>query len=478
MVRTYRVNHNANIGKQDKITAVIKEYRKTAQSISSAQWQRFYKEGKSFNKYFDIKHIQTSLSERYKQTCQYQVVSILNSFISNRKNDFTRMVYRSHLPEQIKIDLFTINKYGWWFRKELKKIDTDTLKLARKIFKYILSEHRNPNFKNISMHLDHKVALMSGKVQDKATSFDYWVRLSTLYRNHPIYIPVKTNPYFENIEGKLKHFCQIGLKGDRDIALSFIKDVPDEKDSYTPAINKVSLDTGLKMLFATDKGDLIGKCFYETLQKFDTQITKIVSMRQRQGLKVRCARYDKAVNRLRAYLKNEINRCLNRLIRLYQPAEIVIERLDFRKPNLSKRLNRLVTNFGKSIIKAKLQSLSEAYGIQITEINPAYTSQECSVCGYVDKNNRQEQEAIKCRFCNTSRHADVNGARNHLVRSSDEVINIYKNKKAVLRVLVDRFLYKLSDTERKYAMPHSKAMALLSKNPYFSGSLAQAKGFL
>ncbi|HBI23899.1 MAG TPA: transposase [Nitrospiraceae bacterium] len=478
MVRTYRVNHNANIGKQDKITAVIKEYRKTAQSISSAQWQRFYKEGKSFNKYFDIKHIQTSLSERYKQTCQYQVVSILNSFISNRKNDFTRMVYRSHLPEQIKIDLFTINKYGWWFRKELKKIDTDTLKLARKIFKYILSEHRNPNFKNISMHLDHKVALMSGKVQDKATSFDYWVRLSTLDKNYPVYMPVKTNPYFENIEGKLKHFCQIGLKEDRDITLSFIKDVPNEKDSYKPVINKISLDTGLKMLFATDKGDLVGRNFYETLQKFDRQITKLVSNRQRQKLKVRCRKYDDLISKLNAYLKNEINRCLNKLVDLYLPAEIVVERLNFRNLNLSKRMNRLITILGKTLIKTKLQSLHETYRIKIIEINPAYTSQECSVCGYVDKNNRQEQEAIKCRFCNTSQHADVNGARNHLVRSSDEVINIYKNKKAVLHILVDRFLYKLSDTERKYAMPHSKAMALLSKNPYFSGSLAQAKGFL
>src|SRR3990167_9337229 len=137
MVRTYRVNHNANIGKQDKITAVIKEYRKTAQSISSAQWQRFYKEGKSFNKYFDIKHIQTSLSERYKQTCQYQVVSILNSFISNRKNDFSRIVMMSSLSEQTRIDLLTINKYGWWHRKELKKINMDTLMLARKIFNHI-----------------------------------------------------------------------------------------------------------------------------------------------------------------------------------------------------------------------------------------------------------------------------------------------------------------------------------------------------
>ena len=477
MIRTYRLDHNANIGKQAKIIAVIKEYRKTAQSISSVQWQRFYKEGKSFNKNLDIKDIQTLLSERYKQTCQYQTVSILNSFISNRQNDFKGIVYHSRLPEQIKIDLFTINKYKWWFRKELKKIDIDTLKLARKIFKHILSIHRKPNFKNISMHLDQKVALISGKIQEKAIAFDYWVRLSTLSKNNPIYMPIVTNPYFENIKGNLKNFCQIGLKDGRNLSLSFIKDVLDEKDVYKPLTDKLSLDTGLRILFATNNGDLIGRNFYETLQEFDSQIIELVSNRQRQGLKVRCRGYDNLTNKLNAYLKNEINRCLNRLVKLYLPVEIVVEKLNFRNLNLSKRMNRLITIFGKSIIKMKLQSLNETYGIQITEINPAYTSQECSVCNYVDKNNRQKQEIIKCKFCNTSQYADVNGARNHQIRSSDEVINIYKSKKAVLYILVNRFLYKLSNMERKYAMPHSKAIALLSKNPYFSGSLAQSKGF-
>src|SRR3972149_4697525 len=164
MVRTYRVNHNANINKQDKITAVVKEYRKTAQSISSVQWQRFYREGKPFNKNLDIKCIKSLLSERYKQTCQYQVVSILNSFISNRKNDFVKVVLRSSLPEQTKIDLLTINKFSWWYRKELKDIDRRTLKLARKIFKYILSRHRKPCFKHISVHFENTmdVSILTG----------------------------------------------------------------------------------------------------------------------------------------------------------------------------------------------------------------------------------------------------------------------------------------------------------------------------
>jgi len=478
MLRTYRLKHSANRGKQGSAIATIREYRRVAKNIADFQWRRFYEDARPFYKYLSIKHIHSLLSERYKQTCQCQVVSVLDSFIANRKNDFVTTVIHSSLPEEIKIALLTINKYNLWYRKRLRNIDTNTLKLARKIFNHILSRHRKPSFKNISMHLDNKVALISGKIDSKAVSFDYWVRLSTMDKGSPVYLPVITNQYFENIEGELKNFCQVGLTDNNELTVSFIKDVPDKRDTYKPVTGKISIDTGLKALFATNAGDLFSRRFYETLSRLDALITALAANRQRQGLRIRSSRYDKLVNKLRAYLKNEINRCLNRLVTLYMPAEIVVERLDFRHPQLSKRMNRLISRFGKSVIKAKLASLSEEYGIVITESNAAYSSQECSVCGYIDRKNRKDQAVFECRFCGTGLHADVNAARNHLARSSCGVIDIYRSKKAVLHTLVSRFLSVLPDMEHKFGMPHSKARDLLSGNPYFKEALAQSEGFL
>jgi putative transposase len=460
------------------VIATIKEYRRVAKNIADFQWRRFYEDARPFGKNLSIKHIPSALSERYKQTCQWQVVGVLDSFIANRKNDFVTTVIHSSLPEETKIALLTINKYNLWYRKRLRDIDTDTLKLARKIFNHILSRHRKPSFKNISMHLDNKVALISRKIDSKAVSFDYWVRLSTMDKGSPVYLPVITNQYFEDIEGELKNFCQVGLTDNGELTVSLIKDVPDKGDTYKPVTDRISIDTGLKALFATNAGDLFGRRFYETLSKLDALITTLAANRQRQGLRIRSSRYDKLVNRLRAYLKNEINRCLNRLVAMYMPAEIVVERLDFRHPQLSRRMNRLVSRFGKSVIKAKLTSLSEEYGIVITESNAAYSSQECSVCGYVDRKNRKDQAVFECRFCGTGLHADVNAARNHLARSSCGVIDIYRGKKAVLHTLVSRFLSVLPDMEQKFGMPNSKAKDLLSGNPYFKEALAQSEGFL
>ena len=70
--------------------------------------------------------------------------------------------------------------------------------------------------------------------------------------------------------------------------------------------------------------------------------------------------------------------------------------MDFTSPGLSRRMNRLLSNFGKKRVKKKLLALSEEFKIEkkITEVNPAYTSQECSECGYIDKKNRKNQSCL------------------------------------------------------------------------------------
>jgi len=100
MHRAYGLKQHANAGKQSKAIETVREYRKTAEQIARVQWRFFYGTGGGFDKHLAIKHIASFLSERYKQTCQYQVVGILASFLSNRQNDFVDLVKRSSLEEK------------------------------------------------------------------------------------------------------------------------------------------------------------------------------------------------------------------------------------------------------------------------------------------------------------------------------------------------------------------------------------------
>ena len=46
------------------------------------------------------------------------------------------------------------------------------------------------------------------------------------------------------------------------------------------------------------------------------------------------------------------------------------------------------------------------------KVNPAYTSQCCSGCGHVAKDNRESQAVFLCVACGYTGNADVNAAIN------------------------------------------------------------------
>lgn len=479
MIKTYRLQHSANPGKIKKVISVVKSYRDLAGSLAREQWVLFHKTG-LFNEDLEVKHVQTPLSARYKQTCQYQAVGMLDSFIANRQNDFVTVARKSLLKEDVKHKLFIINRLRLWQAtapfSQLKHnmlIDVETQKLARKIWSHVLSLHKNPSMSHINMALDSKVALVSDNRFGETKHFDHWIRFSTLEKGEPVYLPIMSNEYYDNVPGIRKNFIQVNVSDNNTVSFSFIKDAPAPTD-YLPETDKLALDLGLSTLFASNHGDLWGRTFFSVLKKYDDVLTKLARNRQRQGLKPRSPKYDRLVDNIREFMKNEISRVLNRAVDIHKPAELVVERLDFRSPDLSRRMNRLLSMFGKSLVQRKLDSLKATFGITVTETNAAYSSQECSVCGYVDKNNRPTQKEFKCNCCHTGMHADVNAARNHHARSSDVEINVYQGTQTVLHILTARFRSAVERTIRHYRM----ASGLLSSNPYFAGPLAQPKGFL
>jgi transposase-like protein len=136
---------------------------------------------------------------------------------------------------------------------------------------------------------------------------------------------------------------------------------------------------------------------------------------------------------------NPKGRVLNRLVAQGKPKELVLERLDFRHAALSKRLNAILRNCGRSIIQAKLKDLEERFGITTAEVNPAYSSQACSCCGYVDKRNRRDQKTFMCLWCGHRMHADLNAAANIEARRARPNGWLFQGKAAILAELVREF---------------------------------------
>ena len=77
-------------------------------------------------------------------------------------------------------------------------------------------------------------------------------------------------------------------------------------------------------------------------------------------------------------------------------------------------LNRAMLDVAPSQIRQMLAYKTAWYGSRLVAVPAAYTSQRCSVCGHVHKDNRRTQSDFCCLACGHAENADVNAAKNIL----------------------------------------------------------------
>lgn len=73
-------------------------------------------------------------------------------------------------------------------------------------------------------------------------------------------------------------------------------------------------------------------------------------------------------------------------------------------------------------LQEKIKNQANQYEVKVVKIDPFYTSQRCSECGYIHKNNRQDQSTFECQQCSFKVHADYNAAKNISVYNIEKVI--------------------------------------------------------
>ncbi len=73
---------------------------------------------------------------------------------------------------------------------------------------------------------------------------------------------------------------------------------------------------------------------------------------------------------------------------------------------------RLISTVRLVDIKNIAERIGKEYGITISLTNPEYTSQECSHCHHISKNNRKTQEHFHCENCGFEINADLNASIN------------------------------------------------------------------
>ncbi|TLX15893.1 hypothetical protein [Rhizobium sp. MHM7A] len=362
-----------NAGKIHTLKVMLQAWRRSAKVISDLQWNCFFNAG-AFNPFFDpatvhrkegadarrgilrqislhfeveprvfkkkrlpkmipgvvdaLAPLKAVLGAAEVQMVTGQVLGSLNSYISNRQNDFRQAVFGSCLSadeyETTRHALLVINKAKAWFnlKRELqiegKPIDSATRKLARNIMSQIMNRHRKPRFSRIGMVVDQRIATLSTSAC--STTFDMWLKLrvaglkearkATGQRNPDgfLHIPIQSYDRFNARQGERKQSFQIiEDRHTGTITVGIVTEVGEafqaSREAYSASANgPLALDFGLTTTFATNEGDLLGRDFLRKLKALDNTLSGIARHVQRSGQKPRSSkRYTRHAERTRGY---------------------------------------------------------------------------------------------------------------------------------------------------------------------------------
>lgn len=168
-------------------------------------------------------------------------------------------------------------------------------------------------------------------------------------------------------------------------------------------------------LMATSRGRLVD---YDA-----ARVSALLALAEKLSRKENPSYRDAArMRRLAAANASSIQRILSELLDTLESegvTDIAVEDIEangyatfVRHPVFRAKYSRLAKLLRLANLKNWLASQAEKRGIRVHVTNPAYTSQECPVCGHIDAENRESQEVFRCVRCGHEAHADLNAAEN------------------------------------------------------------------
>jgi putative transposase len=331
----------------------------------------FDNEIKTVSSYGNLPDIHSELSERYKRCAWQQAAGIMKSFYANNREN-------------------------------------------------------KPILKNIKIQGNVNVIQIQGS---KTKSFEYWLRISTLEKGKPIFVPINIHKYGKKVLGEGQLCGGVTLsKIDGQWYATLAVEI--EKKKPTADLSKmVGVDLGIKSLFTASTGNFFGQ-FSNNLKKL---VDKADSKRRRKQKLNACLKkkgkstVDLSSPQIIATVRNEIGRAANQLVKtLETDSLVVLERLNLKGMKFkSKRMNRILKASKIGLALDKLKEKLDYKQIRYTSVPAAYSSQECSECGFVHKDNRKTQEKFKCGYCEQTENADVNAGKVLVKRFGDtELLNV------------------------------------------------------
>ena len=277
------------------------------------------------------------------------------------------------------------------------------------------------------------------------STFDYWLKISTLEFRKQLLIPVKLAGYHREALAKKTINTSVTLNKCGDgwwLTLSYDQVVQVQTPPSAPVIG---IDVGIANFLTTSDGEHYGT-FHGKLRerhKRDRQKrrrkAKLRKCLEKKGVKKLPSTSSRSGQRLARHVRQEINRAVKQCFAKHEGAQFAYEHLSVATmKHKARAMNAYMRASNLAHIPEQIAWNAAKRGVAAIRVKSAYSSQECSVCHYVDRANRPNQQTFCCKVCGHSTHADLNAAINIQHRLRDEELRACKDRKAVKALLLQR----------------------------------------
>lgn len=262
-------------------------------------------------------------------------------------------------------------------------------KKARKLKEiYLKNSVSKPDVSNVEPELDSRFVKI---VLENPTTFEGWITLASLGNKMKILIPFNKHKHFNKLKelGSLKSGVRISKDG-----ITMLFDLPEPIQVVEG--ETLGIDIGQKTTLSISNGKTIESDNHgHTYQSICNKLARKV-------------KDSKSFERTQKHRSNYIHWCCNQ-IDLTNIKKVNLENIKHLRKY--KRTRRSLGHWNYAELFDVLESKLSDAGVQISKVNPTYTSQRCSECGWVCKSNRKSKK-FKCANCGFTADADLNASIN------------------------------------------------------------------
>jgi IS605 OrfB family transposase len=277
--------------------------------------------------------------------------------------------------------------------------------------------------------------------------FDFWLRISTLEAGRPVRVPLSL---YGRAQESIAEFPRLytGVTLNQREGQWYATFVVERRGPKPPSSKVVGVDMGMTNIVSTSESKRYGQVSPELRQRAERSAEK---RRRKPKLNAGLKRknqptVDLGDDRAEALARNEIGRALNQMLDdLPDGAAVALERLSVKEMRFkSRQMNRALRASPLGYVRDKLKFKLDERGLRYRSVQPAYSSQPCSHCGFTFPRNRRSQDKFVCLWCGHTANADENAASNLAERFGDEELNSLPVRE-VETLLALRFMRRLPD---------------------------------